>query len=85
MIVVMSETRDANLTIFRDCISGPLIAKSASAPVKPQRKRQPKGRKKEVEPVRLLSDGAGKGDTTAEELAEFIDVGLLTSSCFEHH
>ena len=75
----MSETRDANLTLFRDCISGPLIAKSATTPVKPQRKRQLRGRKNEVEPIQL------EGDTTAEELAEFIDVGLLTASCFEHH
>ena len=81
----MSETRDANLIVFRDSISGPLIAKSASTPVKPQRKRQSKGRKNEVKPVQLVSDGAGKDDTTAEELAEFIDVGLLTSSCFEQH
>lgn len=81
----MSENRDANLAVFRDCVSGPLIAKSASTPAKPQRKRQPKGRKNDDKPVQLVSDGAGKDGTTAEELAEFIDVGLLTSSCFEHH
>ena len=81
----MSETRDANLTVFRDCISGPLIAKSASTPVKPQRRRQSKGRKNGDKPVQLVSDGSGKDDTTAEELAEFIDVGFLTSSSFEHY
>lgn len=81
----MSETRDANFTVFRDCLSGPLIAKSASTPVKPQRKRQSKGRKNEVKSAQLVSDGAGKDDTTAEELAEFVDVGSLTFGNFEHY
>ena len=70
------DTFSANLSTFRDCISGPLIARSAKPPVKYQEKRQTRGRRNHnVKHSRQASYAAEENSSDAEELADFIDVG----------
>ena len=71
-----SELNNANFNIFRDCLSGPLIARSAETPSKTQKRRKHKGRKHaEITPPSQALDAVGDTED-AEDLAEFIDVGL---------
>ena len=73
-------TRVVNLNLLRDCISGPLIARSARTSAKPKKKRQSKGRKNEAVRSEQTSHAAEDSNTDTEELAEFINVSLLTPS-----
>ena len=72
----MTQVRDANLDILRDCILEPLIARSKIVPAKPQRKRQTR-RKKEIKPSPPASSGVEEQDDAADELAEFVDVSFF--------
>ncbi|KAL9053846.1 MAG: hypothetical protein Q9206_003776 [Seirophora lacunosa] len=64
----------SNLDIFRDCLSGPLVQRSAVGKGRTPQKRRTKGRKNSIKPVKIHveADSLGRGDV--EELAEFIDV-----------
>lgn len=70
-----NEARVANLNTFRDCLSGPLISRSAITPAKSQKRRQPRRRKHDVKPSGQAPYAAEDNDSDAEELADFIDVG----------
>ncbi|TAQ89877.1 hypothetical protein B7494_g1816 [Chlorociboria aeruginascens] len=61
-----------NFPIFRDCLSSPLIQKSAAEPPKINRKARGRGgRKTAIKPVRTIVSSDEPND--AEELADFID------------
>ncbi|KAL8646981.1 MAG: hypothetical protein Q9210_005826, partial [Variospora velana] len=60
----------SNLDLFRDCLSGPLVQRSAIENAKISQKRRTKGRKNS-DKHDIDTDALGHGD--AEELAEFID------------
>jgi hypothetical protein len=64
----MEASQESNFQIFRDCLSTPLIEKSAEQPVK--RARKARGRKTAIKPIKHEIEEPN--DT--EELAEFIDV-----------
>lgn len=69
------ETQTSNHALFRDCLSGPIVHRSAVGQAKSARKRKPKGRKTSI---KLVKDEAGvedPGERDAEELADFVDVG----------
>lgn len=74
----MTEARDASLNILRDCISEPLIARSASTPTKPQRQRQSKSRKNKAQHSPVAFKNSEDNGDAAEELAEFVDVGAFS-------
>ena len=71
---MINDTRIANLSLLRDCISGPLIARSAKTSAKPLRKRQSKGRKNEAVRSEQTSHAAEDSNADTEELADFINV-----------
>ncbi|PMD67271.1 uncharacterized protein K444DRAFT_515846 [Hyaloscypha bicolor E] len=78
----MEASEESNFQIFRDCLSTPLIEKSAEQPVKSARKAR--GRKTAIKPIKHEIEEPN--DT--EELAEFIDylaheifTNLPTSLC----
>ena len=75
-----NDTRIANLSLLRDCISGPLIARSAKASAKPQKKRQSKGRKNEAVRSEQTLHAAGDSNTDTEDLADFVNVSSLKAS-----
>ncbi|KAI4170657.1 MAG: hypothetical protein LQ346_008835 [Caloplaca aetnensis] len=67
------ETQTSNHALFRDCLSGPIVHRSAVGQAKSARKRKPKGRKTSI---KLVKDEAGvedPGERDAEELADFVD------------
>jgi len=74
----MSENDEsANFHIFRDCISTPLIEKSADSPAKARRKSRGNGTAKTVAKSMAAATTTISDNTDdAEELAEFIDVSL---------
>jgi hypothetical protein len=70
----MESPEDSNFQIFRDCLSTPLIEKSAEQPVKKTRKAR--GRKAAIKPI----EHEIKESDDAEELSEFI--GVCPSSTY---
>lgn len=68
------EEAQSNLDTFRDCLSGPLVQRSAVEKGRTPQKRRTKGRKNSIKPVKIHveADSLGRGDV--EELAEFIEV-----------
>jgi hypothetical protein len=73
----MRKIEDSNFSLFRDCLSTPLIEKSSSKP-RDKRKRgksQRGGRKNAIKPVIGVEE---KVVDDASELAEFVDVSLIT-------
>ncbi|KAI4121324.1 MAG: hypothetical protein LQ338_006435, partial [Usnochroma carphineum] len=71
----------SNLGLFRDCLSNPLVQRSAVGQVQSSRKRRSKGRKTSIKSVKDDTDCDGSGQGAAEELAEFID--YLAKEIFE--
>ncbi len=72
---MISADETANYSLFRDCLSAPLIAKFATKPSKASRKRT--GRKfgtKISQALKLENDEDLDEGKDAEELTEFIDV-----------
>jgi hypothetical protein len=69
---------EANFTLFRDCLSAPLIEKSRSKPTSKQKKVRSNrsGRKIAIKPVVVAED---KVEDDANELAEFVDVSSKLS------
>jgi hypothetical protein len=66
----MEGSESSNFQLFRDCISTPLIEKSATKPEKKTRKSRSNGKRKTtIKPVVPVDE-----PDDAEELAEFIDV-----------
>lgn len=63
-----------NRGLFGDCLSGPLVHRSAGGQVKPSRKRKPKGRRNCIKPVKDEAEGEHLDKEYAVELADFIDV-----------
>lgn len=63
-----------NLDLFHDCLSGPLVQRSAVDSAKTSQKRRSKGRKKSIKPVQNESVVNNSDPADAEDLAEFIDV-----------
>ena len=72
---MLPENEQANYETFRDCLSSPIIQRSASKPLKPA-KRKLKGRKNAVNPIDHASPNEVEqnNNTDAEDLADFIDV-----------
>jgi hypothetical protein len=65
----MNDDEISNFQLFRDCLSTPLIEKSAEKPTKKSRRTRGKGvQKTAIKPV------AAEKANNAEELADFIDV-----------
>lgn len=64
----------SNFDLFRDCLSGPLLQRSAIENAKVSQKRRTRGRKYSVKHD-IDAHAIGQGD--AEELAEFINVKLI--------
>jgi hypothetical protein len=71
-----AEYENANLEIFRDCLSVPLISNSTTQPSKAVKRRKAAvGRKNAVKPVQVVKqDESNDG----QELAEFIDVWFIS-------
>jgi hypothetical protein len=70
---MMDGVGSSNYKLFRDCFASPLIEKSAQEPSSKIKRGRGNGRKKSAlgDPVILPQE-----PNDAEELAEFIDVGL---------
>ena len=73
----MNGNASSNYEVFRDCLSGPIIEKSAITPTKPRKRKTSKGRKTAVKtgqhPDHNEDEQHSDGDNP-EDLADFIDV-----------
>ena len=69
----MQKIEDRNFTLFKDCLSAPLIEKSTSKPSVKQKKVRSNrsGRKTAIKPVVVIES---KVEDDASELAEFVEV-----------
>ncbi|MCJ1367165.1 hypothetical protein MMC16_006297 [Acarospora aff. strigata] len=72
----MNGNASSNYEVFRDCLSGPIIEKSAITPTKPRKRKTSKGRKTAVKtgqhPDHNEDEQHSDGDNP-EDLADFID------------
>ncbi|KAL8926515.1 MAG: hypothetical protein Q9208_002842 [Pyrenodesmia sp. 3 TL-2023] len=75
------ETQSSNHRLLRDCLTGPIVHRSAVGQAKPARKRKSKGRKNTIKPVKDEILGNGPNDGDAEELADFVE--YLATEIFE--
>ncbi len=63
-----------NFDIFRECLSGPLIEKSAITPTRPKKRRIAQAHRNASKVVKGHVGHGEEGHNAAEDLAEFIDV-----------
>jgi len=63
-----------NFDSFRECLSGPLIEKSAIKPKRPNKRRTAQGHRNTSKVVKGPVGHANEEQNTAEDMAEFIDV-----------
>ncbi|KAI9822469.1 MAG: hypothetical protein M1827_000188 [Pycnora praestabilis] len=73
------EDERSNYETFRDCLSGPIIQKSAVKGSKPQKRRNARGRKNTIKVVEHVETQNERDEQGAEDLADFIDY-LATES-----
>lgn len=73
---MIPEDEVSNFETFKDCLSTSVISRLAPDSGK---KRAIKGRKNEIKPVAKVAPSEN-GESDAAELAEFIEVGISTSS-----
>lgn len=77
--MIDENVEEANFQLFRDCLSTPLIEKSSTTPPKKRvRKVRGAGRRKTAIPTPQDAGKDSNGPDDAEELAEFIDVWMLS-------
>lgn len=63
-----------NFDTFRECLSGPLIEKSAVTPIRPKKRRTTQAHRNASKVVKGHVGHGEEGHNAAEDLAEFIDV-----------
>ena len=63
-----------NLDILRDCLSGPLVQRSAVENARTKQKRKSRGRKNSIKNVKIEAEANEPIPSDAEELADFVDV-----------
>jgi len=63
-----------NFDTFRECLSGPLIEKSAITPIRPKKRRTTQAHRNASKVVKGHVGHGEEGHNAAEDLAEFIDV-----------
>ncbi|KAL8948978.1 MAG: hypothetical protein Q9222_004884, partial [Ikaeria aurantiellina] len=68
-----------NYEVFWDCLSGPLIQRSAIDNIKATKARKSKKRRSEVEVGDVHVEKEHGASSTAEDLADFVDVGYATT------
>jgi len=64
----------SNFDTFRECLSGPLIEKSAITPIRPKKRRTTQAHRNASKVVKGHVGHGEEGHNAAEDLAEFIDV-----------
>lgn len=63
-----------NFDTFRECLSGPLIEKSAITSTRPKRRRTTQGHRNASKGLKGLVGHGDEKQTSADDLTEFIDV-----------
>ncbi len=71
------EDSQSNYEVFRECLSGPIIQKSAVKPTKPRKR---KAGRSAIKPVEIPDLHEEHGGNDAEDLADFVDVRGRTTS-----
>ncbi|KAI9725043.1 MAG: hypothetical protein M1812_000319 [Candelaria pacifica] len=69
---MIDDEERSNYETFRDCLSGPVIQKSA-VKSKPKGRRSSKGRKNAIKPIASISPKDAADEQDADDLAEFVD------------
>lgn len=74
--LMADEEPSSNYEAFRECLSGPIIQKSALAPSKARKRKAHKARRKSTDQTTIEPhDGLDeRNGSDAEDLADFIDV-----------
>ncbi|KAI9875549.1 MAG: hypothetical protein M1830_008350 [Pleopsidium flavum] len=70
---MIEDDERSNYEAFRECLSGPIIDKSAITPTKPKKRKTGKGRKSAIQPFDGIDDHDERNGDDVEDLADFIE------------